>query len=74
MISSCWVNAITISGRVGRGGGGGEGASEQLGNSFGSITPSFPVKVVGGLAHSSGRKSQASLVLRMTKVNFLPTV
>ena len=58
---------------VGVGGGGG-GASEQLGNSFGSITPSFPMKVVGGHAHSSGRKSQASLVPRVTKVNFLLTV
>ena len=45
----------------GGGGGGGKGASEQLGNSFGSITPSFPMKVIGGLSHSSGRKSQASL-------------
>ena len=68
MISSCWVNAITISGREG------VGASEQLGNSFGSITPSFPTNVIGGHAHSSGRKSQASLVPRVTKVNFLPTV
>ena len=63
MISSSWVNAITVSGRVG---GGGKGASEQLGNSFGSITPSFPMKVVGGHAHSRGRKSQASLVPRVT--------
>ena len=72
MISSCWVNAITISGRGG--GKGGEGASEQLGTSFGSITPLFPMKVVGGHAHSSGRKSLVSLVPRVTKVNFLPTV
>ena len=72
MISSCWVNAITISGKVG--GGGGKGASEQLRNSFGSITPSFPMKVIGGLLYSSGRKSQASLVPRVTKINFLPTV
>ena len=70
MISSSWVNAITGSGR----GEGVEGASEQLGNSLGSITPSFPMKVIGGLAHSSGRKSPASLVPRVTKVNFLPTV
>ena len=59
---------------VGGGGWGGKGASEQLGNSFGSITPSFPMKVIGGLSHSSGRKSQASLVPRVTKVNFLPNV
>ena len=58
---------------MGGGGVGGEGASEQLGNSFGSITPSLPMKVVGGHAHSSGRKSQASLVPRVTKVNFLLT-
>ena len=63
MISSSWVHAITVSGR---GWGGGGGASEQLGNSFGSITPSFPMKVIGGLSHSSGRKSQASLVTRVT--------
>ena len=62
MISSSWVNAITASDR----GGGGGGASEQLGNSFGSITPSFPMKVIGGLSHSSGRKSQAYLVPRVT--------
>ena len=72
MISSCWVSAITISG--GGGGVGGKGASGQLGNSFGSTTPSFPMKVIGGLSHSSERKSQASLVPRVTKVNFLPTV
>ena len=32
------------------------------------------MKVVGGHAHSSGRESQASLVPRVTKVNFLLTV
>ena len=58
---------MTISIRgVGGCGGGGEGSSEQLGNSFGSITASFPMKVVGGHAHSSGRKSQLSLVPRVT--------
>ena len=62
MISSSWVHAITVSGR----GWGQGGASEQLGNSFGSITPSFPMEVIGGLSHSSGRKSQASLVTRVT--------
>ena len=44
---------------------------EEVGNSFGSIFPFFPLKVVGGLAHSSwGKSPNPTLVTTLADTPF----